>query len=53
MNDRTVLIVMGILVAIDFMVRHGFITADNDPDYIDLSYHLHRKLPFPGPKKAL
>ncbi|KAI8333829.1 NUDIX hydrolase domain-like protein, partial [Chlamydoabsidia padenii] len=41
------------LVAIDFMVRHGFITADNEPDYINLSYHLHRQLPFPGPKKAL
>ncbi|CAO3591878.1 unnamed protein product [Absidia cylindrospora] len=41
------------LVAIDFMVRHGFITADNDPDYINISAHLHRKLEFPGPKKSI
>lgn len=52
MNDLVVLTVAGTLVAIDFMIRHGFITADNEPDYIELSYHIHRKLPFPGPKKT-
>ncbi|KAI8072583.1 NUDIX hydrolase domain-like protein [Gongronella butleri] len=41
------------LVAIEFMIRHGYIHADNEPDYIDISYHLHRRLEFPGPKKSL
>ncbi|KAI8089486.1 NUDIX hydrolase domain-like protein [Halteromyces radiatus] len=41
------------LVAIDFMIRHGHITPDNEPDFIDIMYHLHRKLEFPSPKKTL
>ncbi|KAG0175240.1 hypothetical protein DFQ28_002100 [Apophysomyces sp. BC1034] len=39
------------LVAIDFMMRNGMITADSEPDYIDISYRLHRRLEFPGPRK--
>ncbi|KAL0082916.1 NUDIX hydrolase domain-like protein [Phycomyces blakesleeanus] len=41
------------LVAIDFMMRHGIITADNEPDYIDISYRLHRNLGFPTPTKCI
>lgn len=40
------------LVAIDFMIRHGIITADNEPDYIDIICRTHRKLEFPNPRKA-
>ncbi|KAI9248091.1 NUDIX hydrolase domain-like protein [Sporodiniella umbellata] len=36
-------------VMIEFMMRHGFITPDNEPDYIEISYHLHRRLEFPTP----
>ncbi|KAI7897667.1 NUDIX hydrolase domain-like protein [Cokeromyces recurvatus] len=37
------------LVAIDFMMRHSFITPDDEPDYIDITYGLHRRLEFPTP----
>ena len=40
------------LVTIDFMVRHGIITADNEPDFIDISARLHRRLEFPNPRKV-
>ncbi|CEP18302.1 hypothetical protein [Parasitella parasitica] len=40
------------LVAIDFMMRHSFITPDDEPDYIDITYGLHRKLEFPTPRKG-
>ncbi|KAG1052144.1 hypothetical protein G6F55_006336 [Rhizopus delemar] len=38
-------------VMIEFMQRHGFITPDDERDYIQISYHLHRKLEFPTPHK--
>ncbi|OBZ86801.1 hypothetical protein A0J61_05154 [Choanephora cucurbitarum] len=41
------------LVAIDFMIRHAYITPDEEPDYIDLGYRLHRTLEFPTPKRSL
>lgn len=41
------------VVAIDFMMRHGFIQPDEEPDFIDIIYHLHRKLPFPSPRRGL
>ncbi|KAI7857379.1 NUDIX hydrolase domain-like protein [Circinella umbellata] len=40
------------LVTIDFMIRHGIITADNEPDFIDISARLHRRLEFPNPRKV-
>ncbi|RCI02787.1 hypothetical protein CU098_007567 [Rhizopus stolonifer] len=40
------------LVAIDFMMRHAFITPDEEPNYIDISYRLHRRLEFPTPRKG-
>lgn len=40
------------LIAVDFFVRHGIITAENEPDYAEILQRLHRKLPFPGPHQA-
>ena len=34
------------LVMLDFFVRHGFLTAENEPDYAEIVSRLHRKLPF-------
>lgn len=34
------------LVVIDFLMRHSFITPDNEPDFVEISMHLHRRLPF-------
>ncbi|KAK4647429.1 uncharacterized protein QC761_101430 [Podospora bellae-mahoneyi] len=33
-------------VMMDFFVRHGFITAENEADYVEIVSRLHRKLPF-------
>lgn len=33
-------------VLIDFMIRHGIITADNEPDFVEINMRLHRMLPF-------
>lgn len=33
------------MVMLDFLVRHGFVTAENEPDYGELIARLHRKLP--------
>ncbi|EXJ94282.1 hypothetical protein A1O1_02676 [Capronia coronata CBS 617.96] len=32
---------------LEFFVRHGILTADNEPDYIEIVSRLHRKLEFP------
>ncbi len=32
------------LVIIDFLIRHGFLTADNEPDYSQLTTGLHRNI---------
>jgi 8-oxo-dGTP pyrophosphatase MutT (NUDIX family) len=32
------------LVVIDFLIRHGYLTADNEPSYCDLVTGLHRSL---------
>ena len=34
-------------VMIDFFIRHGIITDDNEPDYLDIVSRLHRPLPVP------
>jgi len=36
------------LVLLDFFVRHGILTVENEPDYTDVVAGLHRKLPFPS-----
>ena len=33
-------------VLVDFLMRHSIITPDNEPDYVGISMHLHRRLPF-------
>ena len=34
-------------VLLDFFVRHGILTAETEPDYIEIITRLHRKLEFP------
>ncbi|KNC99157.1 uncharacterized protein SPPG_05414 [Spizellomyces punctatus DAOM BR117] len=41
------------LVVIDFLIRHGFVTAMNEPDYIDILSGMHRELVSPGPQYGL
>jgi 8-oxo-dGTP pyrophosphatase MutT (NUDIX family) len=36
------------MVMIDFFVRHGIITAENEVEYVEIVSRLHRKLPFPS-----
>lgn len=35
------------VVMIDFLIRHGFITADNEKDFVEIVMRMHRRLPFP------
>lgn len=35
------------LVMIDFFIRHGIITPENESDYIEIVGHCHRKLEYP------
>ncbi|KAJ2386653.1 hypothetical protein H4S02_003755 [Coemansia sp. RSA 2611] len=32
---------------IDFMIRHGYLTAETEPDYLQIIDNIHRPLPFP------
>lgn len=34
-------------VLMDFFIRHGILTAENEKDYVEIVSRLHRKLPFP------
>jgi 8-oxo-dGTP pyrophosphatase MutT (NUDIX family) len=34
-------------VMLDFFIRHGIVTAENEPDYLEIVSRLHRRLPFP------
>ncbi|KAJ1914977.1 hypothetical protein H4219_004552 [Mycoemilia scoparia] len=34
---------------IDFMIRHGHINGDNDPEYLKIIDNIHVPLPMPGP----
>ena len=35
------------LVMLDFFVRHGILTPENEPDYIEVVSRIHRRLDFP------
>lgn len=35
------------LVIIDFLIRHGHISPELEPNYMEISQRIHRKLPFP------
>ncbi|KAL2761251.1 hypothetical protein ACRALDRAFT_1059117 [Sodiomyces alcalophilus JCM 7366] len=37
------------LVVIDFFIRHGILTKQNEPGFDEIIRRIHRKLPFPGP----
>ncbi|KAJ2654216.1 hypothetical protein IWW48_006246 [Coemansia sp. RSA 1200] len=36
------------LCVIDFLIRHGIVTAENEPDYLEIIDNIHARLPFPG-----
>ncbi|KAL7662410.1 Nudix hydrolase domain-containing protein [[Candida] zeylanoides] len=35
------------LIIVDFLIRHGYIAAESDPDYLELLRRCHRRIPFP------
>lgn len=35
------------MVLLDFFIRHGILTPDNEENYAEIESRLHRKLPFP------
>jgi len=35
------------VVLLDFFVRHGILSAENEPNYMEIVSRMHRKLPFP------
>ena len=35
------------MVLLDFFVRHGILTVENEKDYVEIVSRLHRKMPFP------
>jgi 8-oxo-dGTP pyrophosphatase MutT (NUDIX family) len=35
------------LVVLDFLIRHGFLTTENEPNLIEIVSRLHRRLEFP------
>ncbi|KAK7510786.1 NUDIX hydrolase domain-like protein [Phyllosticta citriasiana] len=38
------------LVMLDFFIRHGILTPENEPDYVEIIARLHRKFEFPTVK---
>ncbi|KAJ1848457.1 hypothetical protein LPJ73_003968 [Coemansia sp. RSA 2703] len=38
------------ICVIDFLIRHGYLTPENESDYIEIIENIHCALPFPGPK---
>lgn len=39
------------VVFIDFLIRRGLITPEMEPRYIEIITRLHRRLPFPSPRR--
>lgn len=35
------------IVLIDFFIRHGILTPENEPDYLEIMGRMHRRLEFP------
>lgn len=35
------------LVLLDFFIRHGILTEENEPDFVEIQARLHRRLPVP------
>jgi len=40
------------LVTIDFFIRHGILTDENEPDIELIKKRMRRKMPFPGPHQS-
>jgi isopentenyldiphosphate isomerase len=40
------------VVIIDFFIRHGILTTENEPDYLEILARLHRRLMFPTASHA-
>jgi 8-oxo-dGTP pyrophosphatase MutT (NUDIX family) len=40
------------LMVLDFFIRHGILTPENEKDFEEIRSRLRRELPFPGPHKA-
>lgn len=34
------------VVVVDFLIRHGVITAENERNFVSITEHIHRRLPF-------
>lgn len=41
------------VIMIDFFIRHGLLTAENEPDYLDIVARLHRRLEYPTASHCL
>ncbi|TPX15056.1 uncharacterized protein E0L32_004886 [Thyridium curvatum] len=41
------------VVTIDFFIRHGILTRENEPAFDEIVDRLHRIMPFPGPHREL
>jgi 8-oxo-dGTP pyrophosphatase MutT (NUDIX family) len=39
------------VVMLDFFIRHGILTKENEPDLEEINTRLHRVMPFPGPHR--
>ncbi|CDO92183.1 unnamed protein product [Kluyveromyces dobzhanskii CBS 2104] len=35
------------LILVEFLIRHGYITPENEPNYTEIVSRMHRRLPFP------
>ncbi|KAJ5165803.1 hypothetical protein N7492_006099 [Penicillium capsulatum] len=35
------------VIMVDFFIRHGILTAENEPDYLEIVARLHRRLEYP------
>lgn len=35
------------LVIVDFLIRHGIVTPESEPDYMEIVSRVHRRMPFP------
>lgn len=41
------------MIIIDFMIRHGILTAENEPDYVQIIARSHRRLEYPTASHSL
>ncbi len=40
------------LIILDFFIRHGILTRENERDFEEITSRLHRQLEFPGPHRV-